>query len=72
MQIEKSIEIAQILEFKDLLQELQVIKGHEDSATCPLVLPLVGEFSSEKTTLINALTDNKLQAAVSQLSNQRL
>ena len=62
MQIENLIEIAQILEFKDLLQELQVIKGHEDSATCPLV----GEFSSGKTTLINALTDNKLQAAVSQ------
>lgn len=68
MQIENLIEIAQILEFKDLLQELQVIKGHEDSATCPLV----GEFSPVKTTLINALTDNKLQAAVSQLSNQRL
>lgn len=66
MQIEKLIEIAQILEFKDLLQELQVIKSHEDSATCPLVLPLVGEFSSGKITLINALTDNKLQAAVSQ------
>ena len=66
MQIEKLIEIAQILEFKDLLQELQFIKSHEDSATCPLVLPLVGEFSSGKTTRINALTDNKLQAAVSQ------
>lgn len=26
---------------------------------CPLVLPLVGEFSSGKTTLINALTDSK-------------
>ena len=48
------------------------VTSHEDSATCPLVLPLVGEFSSGKTTLINALTDNKLQAAVSQLSNQRL
>ena len=59
MKIEKLIEIAQNLEFKDLLQELQVIKSHEDSATCPLVLPLVGEFSSGKTTLINALTDNK-------------
>ena len=68
MQIENLIEIAQILEFKDLLQELQVIKGHEDSATCPLVR----ECSPVKTTLINALTDNKLQAAVSQLSNQRL
>ena len=66
MNTEKLIEIAQDLEFKDLLQELQVIKGHEDLQTCPLVLPLVGEFSSGKTTLINALTDNKLQAAVSQ------
>ena len=66
MKIEKLIEISQNLEFKDLLQELQIIKSHEDSATCPLVLPLVGEFSSGKTTLINALTDNKLQAAVSQ------
>ena len=66
MKVEKLIEIAQNLEFKDLLQELQIIKSHEDSATCLLVLPLVGEFSSGKTTLINALTDNKLQAAVSQ------
>ena len=59
MKVEKLIEIAQNLEFKDLLQELQIIKSHEDSATCLLVLPLVGEFSSGKTTLINALTDNK-------------
>lgn len=59
MNTEKLIEIAQELEFKDLLQELQVIKGHEDLQTCPLVLPLVGEFSSGKTTLINALTDSK-------------
>ena len=39
MKIEKLIEIAQNLEFKDLLQELQVIKSHEDSATCPVLLP---------------------------------
>lgn len=59
MKTEKLLEIAQSLEFNDLLKELQTIKEHEDSTTCPLVLPLVGEFSSGKTTLINALTDSK-------------
>ena len=59
MKTEKLIEIAQELDFKDLVKDLQLIKKHEDSPTCPLVLPLVGEFSSGKTTLINALTDSK-------------
>ena len=59
MKTEKLLEIAQSLEFNDLLKVLEVIKEHEDSPTCPLVLPLVGEFSSGKTTLINALTDSK-------------
>ena len=59
MKTEKLIEVAQELDFKDLVKDLQLIKKHEDSPTCPLVLPLVGEFSSGKTTLINALTDSK-------------
>lgn len=59
MKTEKLLEIAQSLEFHDLLKDLQVIKEHEESPTCPLVLPLVGEFSSGKTTLVNALTDSK-------------
>lgn len=59
MNTNRLIEIAQDLEFKDLLHELSLIKQYEDSPSCPLTLPLVGEFSSGKTTLINALTDSK-------------
>lgn len=59
MDTNRLIEIAQSLDFKDLQRELSLILQYEESASCPLTLPLVGEFSSGKTTLINALTDNK-------------
>lgn len=61
----KLIEIAEKLEQKDLLKLLQDIDSKMKQENCPLVLPLVGEFSSGKTTLINALTDNKqLETAI--------
>lgn len=56
--MEQIIEIARELNFSDLLGELQNIQQRKQG-DCPLSLPLVGEFSSGKTTLINALTDSR-------------
>jgi GTPase SAR1 family protein len=52
-------EIATELGFTDLSQQLQMIASRDSQENCPLMIPLVGEFSSGKTTLINALTDSK-------------
>lgn len=57
--INKLIEIAQAIEANDLLEKLYELSNMEDTESCPLTLPLVGEFSAGKTTLINALTDSK-------------
>lgn len=64
MEIKRIIEIARELGLEKALKELQCIEQIESMADCPIVLPLVGEFSSGKTTLINALTDSgKLETA---------
>lgn len=59
MEISRLIEIAQNLGFEDLEKDLQWLSYRMSQTNCPLVLPLVGEFSAGKTTLLNALTDNK-------------
>lgn len=59
MEISRLIEIAQNLGFEDLENDLQWLSERKTQPNCPLVLPLVGEFNAGKTTLINALTDNK-------------
>lgn len=51
-------EAAQFLGMKNIEEELNAIKA-KSGEDAELVLPLVGEFSSGKTTLINALTDSK-------------
>ena len=56
---QKLLDIAQELHFIDLYHALQNIQQREEQPNCPLVLPLVGEFSSGKTTLLNALMDSK-------------
>lgn len=53
------IEVANSLEMNDVLAELDYIKNRLNSETSELVLPIVGEFSSGKTTLINAISDGK-------------
>ena len=58
--INKLIEIAKKTNSNDLLKDLEVLSGKINAENCSLILPLVGEFSSGKTTLINALTDSKL------------
>lgn len=59
MNANRVLEIAQSLGFEDAVAELQRIINRMNQPNCPLVLPLVGEFSAGKTTLINALTDSK-------------
>lgn len=56
---QKLLDIAQELHFIDLYHALQNIQQREDQPNCPLILPLVGEFSSGKTTLLNSLMDSK-------------
>ena len=53
------LEIVTDLEFEDLTNRASALAKTSDSESCPLILPLVGEFSSGKTTLLNALTDSK-------------
>lgn len=58
------LEIASSLEFKDLQKDLERIIERSKKANAELIFPLVGEFSSGKTTLLNALTDcKKLETA---------
>lgn len=53
------IDIATQLGFSDLIAKLQAILERQNKDDAPLTLPLVGEFSSGKTTLINSLTDSR-------------
>lgn len=53
------IDIARQLGCKIEEAELLSIKERQGQATSELILPLVGEFSSGKTTLLNSLTDSK-------------
>lgn len=53
------LQISDELGFKEISNRLSKIAKKQKAADCPLVLPLVGEFSSGKTTLINSLTDSK-------------
>lgn len=52
-------EIANYLGFNGVVKELNLIKSRSLQKNASLIIPLVGEFSSGKTTLINALTDSK-------------
>lgn len=57
--IEKLINVARQLEFKDLEKRLLAIDSTMNNGNAELIVPLVGEFSAGKTTLINALTTSK-------------
>ena len=58
MKVTRLIEIAEDLEVKSILNELIELNERESSINVPLILPLVGEFSAGKTTLLNALMDS--------------
>lgn len=59
MYIDKLILIASELNNEAIISDLKAIQQRRISENVKIVLPLVGEFSAGKTTLINALTDNK-------------
>ncbi|MCQ2132583.1 MAG: septin family protein, partial [Bacteroidaceae bacterium] len=51
--------IAEYLGLSNVVTELKAIDFRSKQENPTLMLPLVGEFSSGKTTLINSLTDSK-------------
>lgn len=57
--INKLLEIARFLNLNNIEADLNSIELRASQQNACIVLPLVGEFSSGKTTLINALTDSK-------------
>lgn len=57
--VAKIEEIAEYLGFSNIVSELREIDFRSKQENANLILPLVGEFSSGKTTLINSLTDSK-------------
>ena len=59
MNIDKLILIASELNNEAIIKDLKAIQQRRISENVKIVLPLIGEFSAGKTTLINALTDNK-------------
>lgn len=58
MEISRLIEISQDLGLVNEAAQLQLIKDKSVNNDCELILPLVGEFSAGKTSLINALLDS--------------
>lgn len=64
MEIKDLQQIAQAVGREDVLNELNIIQNRLDTSNKEIVMPLVGEFSSGKTSLINALLEgNKLETA---------
>ena len=57
--IENIRNIANYLGLNNIVSDLEAIEIRSKQENVNLMLPLVGEFSSGKTTLINALTDSK-------------
>lgn len=57
--LNKLHEIAEYLGLSNIVSELDAIDLRSKQENVNMILPLVGEYSSGKTTLINALTDSK-------------
>ena len=60
-------EVAQELGQQNILNGLNAIQKRVSQQNANLLIPLVGEFSSGKTTLLNALTKNLKQQPNRQL-----
>ncbi|MBQ2321607.1 MAG: hypothetical protein II375_03490 [Bacteroidales bacterium] len=56
----KLLSIAQKLGVQSDIAEATKLAARAENKNVPLVLPLVGEFSAGKTTLVNALIDSKV------------
>lgn len=64
MEIQKLIEIANSVHREDIIAELKSLENRLKAPNKEIVMPLVGEFSSGKTSLINALLeDSNLETA---------
>ena len=64
--IEKLKEYASQLGFEDIVKKLNIISTSLQNSKAQLVLPLIGEFSAGKTTLINAISDSKALESASE------
>lgn len=51
------LEVAGSINSNTIISELQSLSVKAKSGNTPIILPFIGEFSSGKTTLINALTE---------------
>ena len=58
MDILRLLEISEKLGLSEIESSLHAITEKKDLCNCPIILPLVGEFSAGKTSLINALMEN--------------
>jgi len=58
--VKKLIEIAGCIKQTSAVKELERILARKENKDSDIVVPIIGEFSSGKTTLINALTDSKI------------
>lgn len=58
--LNRIIEIAESLEQKSIAERLRAIDERTQNPSAQIILPLIGEFSAGKTSLINALTDSKV------------
>lgn len=59
MDLKVLYDIAKYVRMDDIASLVDEIYVRSQQSNCDLMLPLIGEFSSGKTTLINTLTDSK-------------
>lgn len=59
MEIKDLLEIAEFLGNKQAVHELHALQQRVHSENASLTLPLVGEFSAGKTSLLNSITESK-------------
>lgn len=57
--IESLLNISKSLDLIDIVTEVEFIRERLGQENTELIIPIVGEFSSGKTTLINSLTNSK-------------
>lgn len=58
-EIKKLLVISEALDLNDITNELNYIEQRVNQENTQLIIPIVGEFSSGKTTLINSITNSK-------------
>lgn len=61
--IDTLLEVAEYMGLDEIKEDLNVIRSQSGQTGTNLILPLVGDFDSGKTTLLNALTESKQLAS---------